>query len=61
MRKLSTGEPSPYQSFRCYLDTRLLDRINVVFSDSNHQPSLSFLLNDLLEDFVTEQEAIKVE
>ena len=56
MRKLSNGELSPFQSFRCYLDTRLLDRLNIVFSDSNHQPSLSYLLNDLLSDYIVEKE-----
>lgn len=57
MRKLNNGELSPFQSFRCYLDTRLLDRINIVFSDSNHQPTLSYLLNELLDTYVSEKEA----
>jgi hypothetical protein len=57
MRKLSNGELSPFQSFRCYLDTRLLDRINIIFSDSNHQPTLSYLLNELLDTYVSEKEA----
>lgn len=61
MRKLSNGELSPFQSFRCYLDTRLLERINIVFSDSNHQPTLSYLLNDLLDEYVTEMEKSKIE
>jgi hypothetical protein len=56
MRRLDDGSPSPYQSFRCYLDTRLLDRINIATLDSIRQPTLSFLLNELLEDYVLELE-----
>ncbi len=59
MRKLSNGEQSPFQSFRLYLDTRLLDRLEVALSGSNHQGTLSYLINDLLEAHVIEREAEK--
>ncbi|WP_147411176.1 hypothetical protein [Pseudomonas cavernicola] len=56
-RKWPDGSIRRHQSFRLYIDTEALKRLENL-PDTEH-PSLSYLINELLEDYLTEKENTK--